>query len=162
MPLLIVRNARACQNASLRYTAGTRLATRGEAAAPKKKLPLSSRNGELSEKAGFGCRGDRLSGPGKGRLGAGGTVWEKNPARTSRLEANGGILATGGRPRKLTPAIGAGYETSAGNRRFHVLTGCHASRDRSIPAARNASKNTECGQSGHANPNVLCDGLNWC
>jgi hypothetical protein len=52
-----------------------------EAAAPKKRIPLSSRNGELSEKAGLGCRGDRLSGPGKGRLEAGGTVWEKDPAR---------------------------------------------------------------------------------
>jgi hypothetical protein len=70
-----------------------------EAAAPKKRIPLSSRNGELSEKAGFGCRGDRLSGPGKGRLGAGGTVWEKNPARRSRLEANRCILATPGRPK---------------------------------------------------------------
>ena len=70
-----------------------------EAAAPKKTIPLSSRNRELSEKAGFGCQGDRLSGPGTGRLGGGGTVREKNPARRSRLEANGCILATAGRPK---------------------------------------------------------------
>ena len=31
----------------------------------------------MSEKAGSGSRGDRLSGPGKGRLEAGGTIWEK-------------------------------------------------------------------------------------
>jgi hypothetical protein len=60
-------------------------------------IPLSSRNGELSEKAGFGCRGDRLSGPGKRRLGAGGSVWEKKPARRFRLEANECIVATAGR-----------------------------------------------------------------
>jgi hypothetical protein len=30
----------------------------------------------VSEKVGSGCRGDGLSGPGKGRKGAGGTVWE--------------------------------------------------------------------------------------
>jgi hypothetical protein len=40
-----------------------------------------------------------LSGPGKGRLGAGGTGREKNPARKSRLEANGYILTTAGRPK---------------------------------------------------------------
>jgi len=61
--------------------------------------PLSSRNGELSEKAGLGCRGHRLSGPGKGRLGAGETGREKTPARKSRLEANGYIFTTAGRPK---------------------------------------------------------------
>jgi len=37
----------------------------------------ASRNGGLSERAGFGSLPDRLSGPGKGRLGADGTVWER-------------------------------------------------------------------------------------
>jgi hypothetical protein len=53
----------------------------------------------LSEKAGLGCRGHRLSGPGKGRLGAGETGREKTPARKSRLEANGYIFTTAGRPK---------------------------------------------------------------
>jgi hypothetical protein len=87
-----------CQHAGAdRWTAAS--VGIAEAAAPKKRIPLSTRNGELSEKAGLGCRGDRLSGPGKGRLGTGGTVWEKNPARRSRLEANGCVLATAGKPK---------------------------------------------------------------
>ena len=48
-----------------------------EATAPEKTISISPRNGELSEKAGAGSRGDKLLGPGKGRLGAGGTIWEK-------------------------------------------------------------------------------------
>ncbi len=39
---------------------------------------------------------DRFSGPGKGWLGAGGTLWEKTRARRARLEATGCILATAG------------------------------------------------------------------
>jgi len=49
----------------------------GIAQAAVKTIPLSPCNGELSEKAGSGCSGDGFSGPGKGRLGAGGTIWEK-------------------------------------------------------------------------------------
>jgi hypothetical protein len=75
-----------------------------DAAASIKRIPLSSRNAELSEKAGLGCRSDRLSGFGKGRLGAGETVWEKNPVRRFRVEANWHTLTTTGRPRKLIPA----------------------------------------------------------
>src|ERR1035437_7045784 len=48
-----------------------------EAAAPKNTILLSPRNGEVSQKAGSGSCGDRLSGSGKGRLGLGGTIWEK-------------------------------------------------------------------------------------
>ena len=72
-----------------------------QGATPKKTSPISPRNGEVSEKTGSGSRGDRLSGPGKGRLGGDGTVWEKKPCRRVRLEANGCLLATAGRPKKL-------------------------------------------------------------
>jgi len=65
-----------------------------EAAALKKRIPLPTRKGEFSEKAGFGCRGARLSGPEKGRLGAGGTVSGQKPDRRVRQAANGCILAT--------------------------------------------------------------------
>ena len=34
----------------------------------QENFPISPRNGEVSEKAGFGIRGNRLSGPGKGWL----------------------------------------------------------------------------------------------
>ena len=68
-----------------------------EAAALKKRIPLPSGNREFSEKAGFGCRGVRLSGPGKGRLG-GGTVPVEEPALRVRLEANGCVFAATGRP----------------------------------------------------------------
>ncbi len=37
------------------------------AAAPKKTIPISPRNGEVSEKAGSGSRDDGLSGPGEDR-----------------------------------------------------------------------------------------------
>ena len=37
------------------------------AAAPKKTIPISPRNGEMSEKAGSGSRDDGLSGPGEDR-----------------------------------------------------------------------------------------------
>ena len=70
-----------------------------QGATPKKTSPISPRNGEVSEKTGSGSRGDRLSGPGKGRLGGDGTVWEKKPCRRVRLEANGCLLATAGRPK---------------------------------------------------------------
>ncbi len=43
----------------------------------KETIPISHRNGEVSEKAGSGSQGDGFSGPGKGRLGAGGTISEK-------------------------------------------------------------------------------------
>ena len=42
-------------------------------AAPKKTVPISPRKGEVSEKAGPGSRSNGFSGPGEGRLGAGGT-----------------------------------------------------------------------------------------
>ena len=38
----------------------------------------------MSEKAGSGCPGDDFLGLGKGWLGAGGTLWEKNHARRAR------------------------------------------------------------------------------
>ena len=48
-------------------------------------IPISHRNGEVSEKAGSGCPGDEFLGLVKGWLGAGGTLWEKNRARRARL-----------------------------------------------------------------------------
>jgi hypothetical protein len=64
------------------------------------------------------------------------------------LLGNSGTGKTHGRshPERLVfEAIRERYETSARDRRFYVLRGCHASRDRPIPAARNASQDTECG-----------------
>jgi hypothetical protein len=77
-------------------TASVRIA---EAAAPKKTIPLSSRNGELSEKAGAGCRCGRLSGPVKGGWQPVGPSGRKPRARRARLEANGCTLTTGRRPK---------------------------------------------------------------
>ena len=65
-------------------------------AAPKKMIPISPGNGEVSEKAGSGSQGDGYLGLGKGWLGAGGTLREKNHARRARLEATGCIIATAG------------------------------------------------------------------
>ena len=48
-------------------------------------IPISHRNGEVSEKAGSGCPGDEFLGLVKGWLGAGGTLWENNRARRARL-----------------------------------------------------------------------------
>ncbi len=52
-----------------------------KAVTPKETIPISPRNGEVSEKAGSGSQGDGFLGPGKAWLGAGGTLWEKNHAR---------------------------------------------------------------------------------
>ena len=67
--------------------------------APEKTILLSSRNGKLSEKAGSGSRGNGFSGSVEGRMGADGTLWQKNGTRRARLEANRNILATGGGPK---------------------------------------------------------------
>ncbi len=49
----------------------------GAQAAPKKTIPISPRNGELSEKAGSGSRSRWFSGTRKGRLRAAGSISEK-------------------------------------------------------------------------------------
>ena len=64
-------------------------------------VTISHRNGEVSEKADSGCRFDGFRRPGKGGLGAGGTIWEKICARRALLEANGCIFVTVGRPKSL-------------------------------------------------------------
>ena len=87
-----------CQHVGADRWIGTSVGI-AEAVAPEKTIPLSSRNGELSEKAGSGSRGNGFSGSVEGRLGADGTLWEKNGARRARLEANRYILATGGGPK---------------------------------------------------------------
>ena len=60
-----------------------------QAVTPKKTIPISPRNGEVSEKAGSGSRGDRFSGLGKGWLGASETLWEKNHARRAEGSTGG-------------------------------------------------------------------------
>ena len=57
----------------------------------------------MSEKAGSGSRGDRLSGPGKGRLGAGGTVWEKKPCPEGSTGGNRVYPGNRREPKKLIP-----------------------------------------------------------
>ena len=71
-------------------------------------IPISHRNGEVSEKAGSGCPGDEFLGLVKGWLGAGGTLWEKNRARRARL---------GQTDVYLQPP--EGYKTNSG---FHSIT----------------------------------------
>src|ERR1035441_3470781 len=70
-----------------------------QAVTPKKPIPISPRNGEVSEKAGSGSRGDRLSGPGKGGWQPVGPSGRINCARRARLETNGCIFATAGGPK---------------------------------------------------------------
>ncbi len=67
-----------------------------QAVTPKEPIPMSPRNGEVSEKAGSGSQGDGYLGLGKGWLGAGGTLGEKNHTRRARLEATACIIATAG------------------------------------------------------------------
>ena len=64
-----------------------------QAATPKKPIPISARKGEVSEKAGSGSRDDRFSGPGKGWLGAGGTLWEKKPCPEGSTGGNRGVYS---------------------------------------------------------------------
>ena len=69
-----------CQHAGAdRWTVAS-VGTAQAVAAPKKTIPISPRNGEVSEKAGSGCPGDGFSGLVKGWLGVGGTLGEKNRA----------------------------------------------------------------------------------
>jgi len=65
-----------CQHAGAdRWTAAS--VGIAQAATPKETILISPRNGEVSEKAGSGSRGDGVLGLGKGWLGASGTIWQK-------------------------------------------------------------------------------------
>jgi hypothetical protein len=74
------------------------------ATAPKKTIPISSRNAEVSEKVGSGCWGDGLSGPGKGRKGAGGTVWENELCSEGSTGGKRVYTRNRRRAKKLIPA----------------------------------------------------------
>ncbi len=75
-----------------------------EAAAPQKRIPIFPRNGELSEMAASGNRGIRLSGPGKGRLGAGGTIWEKILCSEGSTGGERGVYSGPLEGQKIIPA----------------------------------------------------------
>ena len=68
--------AAVCQNVGTDSWAVSSVGIAEAATAPKKTIPISSNNAEVSGKVGSGCRGGGLSGPGKGRKVADGTLWE--------------------------------------------------------------------------------------
>src|ERR1019366_3876275 len=74
-----------------------------EATVPKKTIPISSRNGELSEKAGSGSPATGFQDPEKGGcepVGPSGRKYcARRCARRARLEGGGCILATAGGPK---------------------------------------------------------------
>ena len=91
--------AAVCVDGAADCWATTSVGIAGAATAPKKTIPISSNNAVVSEKVGSGCRGDGLSGPGKGRKVADGTVWENRLCSEARLRATGCMLVSAGRPK---------------------------------------------------------------
>ena len=72
-----------------------------EAAAPKKRIPLSSRKGELSQKGGSGSRANGLWGLENGGWKPVGPSGRKFCARRARLVVTGYILVADGEPKSL-------------------------------------------------------------
>ena len=71
-------------------------------------IPISHRNGEVSEKAGSGCPGDEFLGLGKSGWKPLAVSRRKYWAGSAQLKANGFIL-TSRRAKKLIPVISCGF-----------------------------------------------------